>query len=202
MVPPGATLILFTDGLIERRGESLDLGFRRLEEALGDAPSGLDPMVDWILEALGATSNPRDDVAVLAIRRMHGRSRPFRASLPLDSGQLRRMRSALWGWLREEGVDEEDANDLVLACSEVCANAIEHSAASPDSTVAIEAVLDHGTVSVRVSDRGQWRSPVVTSDRGMGLRIVQSVMDSVDVDARDGGTEVAFRRRLRGPRVE
>ena len=32
--PPGATLVLYTDGLVERRGESLDVGFRRLTPSL------------------------------------------------------------------------------------------------------------------------------------------------------------------------
>ena len=37
-VPSGSLLLLYTDGLIERRGESLEVGLERLKELLARAP--------------------------------------------------------------------------------------------------------------------------------------------------------------------
>lgn len=71
---PGATVLLYTDGLVERRGEDLDDGVERLRAAfteLGDLP--LDDVCDALLRRLGADAE--DDVALLAVR-CHDESRP------------------------------------------------------------------------------------------------------------------------------
>ena len=63
----GATIFLHTDGLIERPGEDLDDGARRLEAAL-ERRRGLplQAMVEGVLSELASTAT--DDVVVLAIR--------------------------------------------------------------------------------------------------------------------------------------
>ena len=48
-VPPGATLLLYTDGLVERRGESLDVGLERLRPGGGGASGSLDELLSAIL---------------------------------------------------------------------------------------------------------------------------------------------------------
>ena len=66
VVEPGTTVMLFTDGLFERRGEPIDVGLERVRQA-ADRSSGLDELVDGVFEALGAGTN-EDDTAILAIR--------------------------------------------------------------------------------------------------------------------------------------
>jgi serine phosphatase RsbU (regulator of sigma subunit) len=66
-IPAGSTMIAFTDGLVERRGECLDVGMKRLE----DATSGQDcPLDDLLTKVIGdlhdASSN--DDIAILGLR--------------------------------------------------------------------------------------------------------------------------------------
>ncbi|MFJ3669160.1 SpoIIE family protein phosphatase [Streptomyces sp. NPDC090106] len=64
---PGATLLLYTDGLVERRGEDIDVSLRRLT-SLRLPPGGtLDEILDGVLAhaAAGAT---HDDIALLAAR--------------------------------------------------------------------------------------------------------------------------------------
>ena len=63
---PGTTVMLFTDGLFERRGERIDVGLERVRQA-ADRSTGLDELVDGVFEALGAGTN-EDDTAILAIR--------------------------------------------------------------------------------------------------------------------------------------
>jgi phosphoserine phosphatase RsbU/P len=66
-LPRGAVMLLYTDGLIERRGESLDVGFERLRAAVRpDAPS---EVCRWVLHDLIGGRTPDDDVAIVAIRR-------------------------------------------------------------------------------------------------------------------------------------
>ncbi|MFI7610378.1 SpoIIE family protein phosphatase [Nonomuraea terrae] len=66
-LPPDSTLLLYTDGLVERRGEHLDKGFERLRErasALGPVP--LDTFCDDLLSFLPRKTD--DDVAMIALR--------------------------------------------------------------------------------------------------------------------------------------
>lgn len=66
-VPAGSTLLLYTDGLVERRGELLDEGIERLRAAVAAEPDlGPDALCDHVLAALGPFED--DDVAVLALR--------------------------------------------------------------------------------------------------------------------------------------
>jgi serine phosphatase RsbU (regulator of sigma subunit) len=65
----GSTLLLYTDGLVERRGESLDLGLNRLlQKAAGHAGTDVDALCDDILSSLIEPEHVADDIAILAMR--------------------------------------------------------------------------------------------------------------------------------------
>ena len=64
---PGSTLLLYTDGLIERPPEGITAGLDRLREALAASPAGAEECVEGIVERLGARALV-DDVAVVALR--------------------------------------------------------------------------------------------------------------------------------------
>jgi serine/threonine-protein kinase RsbW len=66
---PGDTLVLYTDGLIERKGESLAVGLERLSSSAGAASGhGLQQLVDRVLSAMLAGHPQEDDVCVIAGR--------------------------------------------------------------------------------------------------------------------------------------
>jgi hypothetical protein len=66
--PAGSTLLLYTDGLVERHGEIIDEGLTRLEQALREAtPSARGPLADAIFARLSQVPESMDDVALLAI---------------------------------------------------------------------------------------------------------------------------------------
>jgi hypothetical protein len=67
--PPGATLLAFTDGLVERRGESIEVGLERLRTKVDSNQMGLDQLVAQILDDL--REDALDDTAVAAIRWMN-----------------------------------------------------------------------------------------------------------------------------------
>ncbi|MFB6840980.1 PP2C family protein-serine/threonine phosphatase [Streptomyces sp. NPDC056361] len=68
---PAETLLIFTDGLVERRGEDIDVSLARLAALRLPAGSGPREVVDEVLRGLGA-HGAEDDVAVLAAR-VHAR---------------------------------------------------------------------------------------------------------------------------------
>jgi serine phosphatase RsbU (regulator of sigma subunit) len=66
----GARMLLYTDGLVERRGEGLDLSLEALRQVAASAPASLDGMCDLVLDALAPDVDAwPDDVALLAVRR-------------------------------------------------------------------------------------------------------------------------------------
>ncbi|PWI04777.1 protein phosphatase [Streptomyces sp. NWU339] len=66
---PGDTLVLYTDGLIERRGEDIDAGLHRLADALArHARLSPDRLADVLLTRLGVADGGRDDVALVIVR--------------------------------------------------------------------------------------------------------------------------------------
>lgn len=77
-LPAGACLICYTDGLIERREESLQDGYARLAKALDRPAETLDALGESLLTL--ADEGHIDDVAILAIKRER---RPVQDDLPL-----------------------------------------------------------------------------------------------------------------------
>jgi hypothetical protein len=66
-VPERATIVAFTDGLVERRGETIDAGLERLRALATDAHVGLDELLTKILTE-STTAGYHDDTAILAVR--------------------------------------------------------------------------------------------------------------------------------------
>jgi serine phosphatase RsbU (regulator of sigma subunit) len=67
-IPPGATLLMFTDGLVERRGESIDAGLERLRSHVAGDGLPLDDLLGRILHDVRVDTS--DDTAIAAIRWM------------------------------------------------------------------------------------------------------------------------------------
>ena len=76
----GTTVLLYTDGLIERRDSDLDSGMVRLRDALVElADRPLQELLDELLERL-VDGRPEDDVALVAVRlHRQDRARPDEA---------------------------------------------------------------------------------------------------------------------------
>ena len=66
-VSPGATVLAFTDGLVERRGERLDVGLTRLKEAVTGSDGNVDALLSQLLAEL-APEGSDDDIAILGVR--------------------------------------------------------------------------------------------------------------------------------------
>jgi len=181
--------------LVERRRESLDVGLRRLATLAAEYMRSEDG--DWcerLVDAMVAGSGD-DDVALLRVT-----FRPvFARRLPAQSQRLAGLRRELRGWLSAVGASDDEVTDVLLACGEACANAVEHAyrdGGGGELTVEVALGSDR-ELWLRVADTGRWRPVPAPGDRGRGLPLMRAVMDAVDVVRGRGGTVVTMRRRLR-----
>ncbi|MGY1667228.1 SpoIIE family protein phosphatase [Geodermatophilus sp. SYSU D00696] len=207
-VAPGTTLLLYTDGLVERRGELLDTGLQRVADAAvrlaAAAPDRLTR--DLLAEVLDEDALP-DDVAVIAVRMTPP---PLQERLPADPARLRGVRRAVAAWAAAAGLSEDAVDDLQLALGEALANAVEHAYAGNGGEGRCEYRLERtadGSVDVCVRDEGVWRpAPADRGHRGRGLELISALATEVEVarttDDRGtagSGTTVRFRFVPAGP---
>jgi serine phosphatase RsbU (regulator of sigma subunit) len=67
-VPAGASVVLYTDGLIEDRSRSIDMGLEQLRSSLLEVRLGPDAACDHVLAAMGRAGGGEDDIALLVMR--------------------------------------------------------------------------------------------------------------------------------------
>jgi signal transduction histidine kinase/DNA-binding response OmpR family regulator len=198
-LPAGSLILLYTDGLIERPGETLDRGFVRLQAAA--AYCAHLPVGDICSELLDRMAPPggfTDDVVVLALRPSHSSARSFATVLPAALTHIADARHRLRDWLAGIAVDPRREADILLATGEAVTNAIEHGSGSdPRKTVSIEAFVCGGTVTATVSDAGRWSGDSSASlrsrQRGRGLTLINGLPDHVKTTRTAQGTRITLR---------
>lgn len=114
--------------------------------------------------------------------------------LRAEPAVLAPARRALAEFVRQAGVPDDRAHDVLLACYEAMANIVEHAyPAGSDGTFDLSAHYDRsGTLTVTLTDRGVWKSdgPDPASRRGRGLQLVRACADRSDVVSGETGTRV------------
>jgi anti-sigma regulatory factor (Ser/Thr protein kinase) len=193
-MPSGSTLVLYTDGVVEVRGESLDTGLERLRGLAEHGHANVEALCDAILEEMVADGRPADDVALLVAHLVPLGDRLV-TRWPAHADALGRVRHLLRRWLRRHGATADETYDITVACQEACANAVEHAYAPGDEAFEVEAVRSGRTIEITVRDHGRWR-PARGTHRGRGLPIMEAVMDGVRVEHTADGTSVVLRRDL------
>ncbi|HET6530882.1 MAG TPA: SpoIIE family protein phosphatase, partial [Actinoplanes sp.] len=194
-LPAGSRLLLYTDGLVERRNRPIDRGLdvlaREWSRRYGAPMPGITA---GIADTLVGREHP-DDVCLLCVT--VGTEERLDRAIGADPVQIALLRKDLRGWLHTHAVDEESAQAVLLACSEAVANAIEHGYRDdPFGRVEVTATVSPDAVEIQVTDRGTWRTTEPDDARGRGLQLIRQVMDYVAVD-HDGGTTVVMRRTRR-----
>ncbi|GAA0799689.1 histidine kinase [Spirilliplanes yamanashiensis] len=111
----GSSLLLYTDGLVERRGEMIDHGIARAAAAVAahrDRPPAA--LVDGVVgDTLGGHGHD-DDLALLAYRHEEPAA-PFTRAIPAVPGELKSLRRAALAWLAAAGVADDDAEAVLIA---------------------------------------------------------------------------------------
>jgi len=193
-------LVLYTDGLVERRGESLQTGLARLS-AVAAAVGVVDTesLCDQLLDALVPSSATRDDDVVILVARVRADApTPGVHRLPFD---LKRESPALTrgftaGVLRGAGWDT-DVDTAVLLVSELVTNAVRH--ARPPCALVV--TFGEDAVELSVED-GDTRAPsarhaAALDENGRGLMLVSALADEWGVRPTPEGKATWFRLRAR-----
>jgi GAF domain-containing protein/anti-sigma regulatory factor (Ser/Thr protein kinase) len=193
-LPGGSTLLLYTDGVVEVRGETLDDGLERLRTLAEREYRNPEALLDAVIAEMVADGRPPDDVAMLAVHLVALGDR-LATSWPAQADALSQVRHLLRRWLRHNGATDDEIYDITVAVQEACANAVEHAYTPGDAAFDVEAVNRDGCVEITVRDHGRWRR-ARGAHRGRGMPMMEALMDSVHVQHTNDGTAVALQREL------
>jgi anti-sigma regulatory factor (Ser/Thr protein kinase) len=191
-----ARVVMFTDGLIERRDETLDVGLDRLATVLtARRADDVEATAESLLGDLAAASMQRDDIALL-VADLRTVPDEFCEEVSARLDELRPLRARLRAWLDDSFVDPTVADDLGIAINEAVANAIEHGSCDETALVRVVARRDAEEVEITVTDSGTRRVGVADPDRGRGFTIMHALMDDVTFTPSLVGTTLRMRRSL------
>ncbi|MFF7330240.1 SpoIIE family protein phosphatase [Streptomyces sp. NPDC090306] len=197
---PGETLLLCTDGLVERPGADLDDGMRAVQRLMTTGPDDVWRLADLLIDAADEQGGD-DDVALLLLRRR-------RPSAPQSGGRVQQhvapgdpealaearhmIQAAVAAWGGGERSDEVE-----LVADELITNALMHTEGS--AVVTFRALTDGGgtpgrrlRVEVEDSSSALPRRREAGDDgvSGRGLLLVELLADVWGVEARGGGKSV------------
>jgi anti-sigma regulatory factor (Ser/Thr protein kinase) len=196
VLPPDTTLLAYTDGLVERRREHLDIGLERLRTtALADLP--LSQLVPHLVDTLVVGSD--DDVAVLGLRWSGAGTiadppidDPQRRSISLasDLSAARTARGFVRDALRTWHVDYDEVAELLT--DELVSNVVCH----VGSTMEVRAHRGRSSIRIEVDDASTElpirRDPDDLDEHGRGILLVERLASDWGVDVHDAGKTIGF----------
>ncbi|MFK0194887.1 SpoIIE family protein phosphatase [Kitasatospora sp. NPDC090308] len=195
-IPPRSTLLLYTDGLVERRRRPITAGIGQAGEALQDGRNtAVDDLATDVMSRLAPADGYDDDVALLLYRH----PAPLEMSFPAESSQLAPVRKALRGWLAQCDLPQATVQNILVAAGEACANAIEHGHRdAPGDTVYFRAEAFVDNLHLTIVDTGRWKPPQPehNTHRGRGMGLMRALMQHVSVNPGPAGTTVDMHTRI------
>lgn len=209
----GDSILLYTDGLIERPGRPLQASTAEFAELAAqiaggdrgfviDAPGRpIDRLCSETLELLLRSTGYSDDVTMLAAQRRTPVP-PLHLTLDATIHTARTVRARLRDWLGDIGAESTDISDVVHAISEFVENAVEHGyGAEVSDGVVVDATLGgDGNLRASVIDRGQWKDHRAGEQgRGRGLAMAEALVSHAHVTHGADGTTATVTHRLSRP---
>ena len=141
--------------------------------------------------------NPQDELVRLEI-----------PALPAFVGVARTVVAAIATSV--PGIDDDRLEDLRIAVSEACTNAVEaHQAVGRDQRIVLRCLIESEALQIRVEDSGNGFDPTavplppvgdpsqLNSERGWGLQLIRALVDDVTFMPTNEGTAVHLRMELR-----
>ncbi|MFC9396468.1 SpoIIE family protein phosphatase [Streptomyces sp. NPDC057027] len=190
---PGQTLMLYTDGLVEKPGADLDEGLQWLSSLVRRGPSDLQQLADHLCDVV-ADRGGEDDVAILLLRR-HGTYHPqgtgrFQQHVAQnDPEALSSARHMIRAAVRAWGAGER-ADEIELVADELMTNALMHTDGGAIVTLRILTGPPR-RLRVEVEDRSsalpRRREAGEAGVSGRGLLLVDRLSDAWGVESRGGG---------------
>ncbi|MEU4558085.1 SpoIIE family protein phosphatase [Actinoplanes sp. NPDC023936] len=193
---PGDTILMFSDGVVERRGRPLNDGLDALVAAAAGSASG-DPRNMCSLATAAVEGTTDDDVAVLAVEHALAMSRSATMQVAAEPTGPSRVRQWMSTRLREWQVPEAVIGAAILCTSELTTNALLH--AGTPAQVHID--LNAERLLVSVADTGTRGSVIraradTMASRGRGLGLIEELSDSWGTDPTVRGSTVWFEMLL------
>lgn len=208
---PGESLVLYSDGAVERPGRTFGQGLAELADCAGAVvrngnqgergrPGEICAAVAHGLAGPGAR---HDDVSVVAATRLSVAPQPMTMTETALPDCLARVRHTFSAWLRGFQPAEDDVVALELSMVEAVTNSVEHAFTGPPGEVRVDASLaGDGTVHVVVNDNGRWKPPRVDPGfRGRGLVMMREFSDDLMLRTSEHGTTVRIVKALHRPVV-
>ncbi|GAB3163528.1 SpoIIE family protein phosphatase [Microbispora hainanensis] len=196
VIPARATLMLYTDGLVERRRRPLYSGIDQASQAVQDGRNvAVDDLATQVMIRLAPADGYDDDVALLLYRH----PAPLEMTFPAESSQLAPVRKALRSWLGQCDLPTQIVQNVLVAAGEACANAIEHGHRhAPGDIVRLRAEASVDNLRLTVADTGRWKSPEpeANSHRGRGVALMRAMMQQVTITPGPYGTTVDMQMRI------
>ncbi len=208
----GDSILLYTDGLIERPGRPLVASTAEFAElaarvrggqgfVVGSPARPIDRICSETLELLLRSTGYNDDVTLLAAQRRTP-ARPLQVTLDATIYAAREVRVRVREWLSEIGAADDDICDVVHAISEFVENAVEHGyATTPPAGIVVEASLSaDGILHASVVDHGRWKDHREgAKGRGRGLAMAEALVSSAQITHGADGTTARLHHRLSRP---
>ncbi|MFI6639129.1 PAS domain S-box protein [Streptomyces sp. NPDC050504] len=194
-VPPGAALVLYTDGLIETPGSDIESRIAELTRTLDDAfasTDGLETIADGVLAALlPDVEGHNDDVTLLLARLPAAPLATATTDLPALASSVGDGRSFLTKTLTAWDCAHL-ADDARLLVSEVLTNALQHA----QGPLGLHLRRTTTELTVEISDRSphlpQPRLAAPDDESGRGLLLVDALAHSWGVRPTDDGKTTWF----------
>ncbi|MEU6404286.1 SpoIIE family protein phosphatase [Streptomyces sp. NPDC046985] len=196
VMPARSTLLLYTDGLVERRRRPLDAGIDEAGAAVQDGrDTAIDDLAAHVMDRMAPAGGYDDDVALLLYRH----PAPLEMTFPAESSQLAPVRKALRSWLGQCGLPRGTVQNVLIAVGEACANAVEHGHShAPGDHVLLRAETLSGELRLTVVDTGRWKTPHPEANphRGRGVALMRAMMQHVTITPGPTGTTVDMHTRI------
>ncbi len=174
-IQDGSLLVLYTDGLVEKRTADIDEGLNRLRDIF--TPATVDQPLEDLCKATLAgvyADQQRDDIAVLIARlRSIPKENVVRWTLPAELTSARRARSLIRRPLRKWGLSDLQPS-VELLVSELVTNAVRYA----QGKIGLRLILEGGLVCEVLDDSAalpRLRHPDEDDERGRGLQVVSQV---------------------------
>lgn len=198
-IPPGSTLALYTDGLIETPGGDIEDQVEELSRVLGEffmAGTCLEAAADHLLaRLLPDAESHNDDVTLLLAQLPAAPLASLATDLPAVAGAVREGRAFLTEALVSWGCGAV-ADDALLLLSETLTNAVQHA----EGPIGLRVRRTATDLTVEVSDRSphlpQPRLAADDEESGRGLLLVRTLAEGWGVRPTDEGKTTWFTVRL------
>jgi serine phosphatase RsbU (regulator of sigma subunit)/anti-sigma regulatory factor (Ser/Thr protein kinase) len=195
-LPARAVLLLYTDGLVERRRTGLDDGIAKVCALLREGrDADLEQLASQIMHRLAPSDGYQDDVALLLYRHPG----PLQIDFPASVDSLADVRHTLRDWLIRAEMSPDQIHDVLIAAGEAVSNSIEHGHRDrPGGAIRLRGTIGAEVVRLTIVDSGSWKlpQPAAQRHRGRGIKLMHALMQDVAIDPETAGTTVQLTAKI------